>query len=99
MGLSRASGRTGDVIPFFVGIVITAEAITSSGLAGRVSRAVAACVGNDPKTTVFMLLVTGVVLSMCIGNISAAAIVMPLGLALLESSNAPRGRSNLGRLS
>ncbi len=91
------AGLTSDVIPFLVGIMITSEAIASSGLANRLSRAIAARVGNHPKTAVFILLVTGAALSMCIGNLSAAAIVMPLGLALLEANRAPKGRSNLGK--
>lgn len=91
------AGLTGDVIPFLVGIMITSEAITSSGLADRMSRAIAARVGNHPRTAVLILLVTGAALSMCIGNLSAAAIVMPLGIALLEANRTPKGRSNLGK--
>jgi len=77
--------------------MITSEAIASSGLADRMSRAIAARVGNHPKTAVFMLLATGAVLSMCIGNLSAAAIITPLGIALLEANQAPKGRSSLGK--
>jgi sodium-dependent dicarboxylate transporter 2/3/5 len=91
------AGLTSDVIPFLVGIMITSEAIASSGLADRMSRAIAARVGNHPKTAVFMLLATGAVLSMCIGNLSAAAIITPLGIALLEANQAPKGRSSLGK--
>ncbi len=91
------AGLTSDAIPFLVGIMITSEAIGSSGLADRMSRAIAARVGNHPKTAVFILLVTGAALSMCIGNLSAAAVVTPLGLALLEANRAPKGRSNLGK--
>jgi len=91
------AGLTSDVIPFLVGIMITSEAIASSGLADRMSRAIAARVGNHPRTAVFILLTTGAALSMCIGNLSAAAVITPLGVALLEANQAPKGRSNLGK--
>ena len=91
------AGLTSDVIPFLVGVMITSEAIASSGLADRMSRAIAARVGNHPKATVFILLITGAALSMCIGNLSAAAVIIPLGSALLEANCAPKGRSNLGK--
>ncbi|MBP7892844.1 MAG: anion permease [Firmicutes bacterium] len=91
------AGLTSDVIPFLVGIMITSEAIASSGLADRMSRAIAARVGNHPKTAVFILLTTGAALSMCIGNLSAAAVITPLGIALLEANQAPKERSNLGK--
>ena len=91
------AGLTSDVIPFLVGIMIISGAIASSGLADRMSRAIAARVGNHPKTAVFILLVTGAALSMCIGNLSAAAVIIPLGLALLEANRVPKGRSNLGK--
>jgi len=91
------AGLTSDVIPFLVGVMITSEAIASSGLADRMSRAIAARVGNHPKATVFILLITGAALSMCIGNLSAAAVIIPLGSALLEANRAPKGRSNLGK--
>ncbi len=91
------AGLTSDVIPFLVGIMIMSEAIASSGLADRLSRAIAVCVGSHHKIVVFILLASGCALSMCIGNLSAAAVVTPIGVALLEANQAPKGRSNLGK--
>ena len=85
------------IIIFFIGILILSSFITRSGLGRRISVFLLSKTGNRTAFIILGFLVVGVLLSMWITNMAVAAMLMPLGRAILQEENVIPLKSNFGK--
>ena len=84
-------------ITFFIGVLILAAAFTQSGLGTRLTYLVLLRVGTRTDRVLLGILVVGTLLSMWISDIAVAAMLLPLGVGLLNDAGLRPGQSNVGR--
>jgi len=84
------------VIAFFIGVLIMSAAFTTSGLGTRMTYLVLLRVGTRTDRVLLGVLVVGTLISMWITDIAVAAMLLPLGVALLRDAGLHPG-SNFGR--
>jgi solute carrier family 13 (sodium-dependent dicarboxylate transporter), member 2/3/5 len=82
---------------FFVGVLVLSSFITRSGLGNRISVYLLSKTGNSTAMIVLGFLVVGMVLSMWITNTAVAAMLMPLGVAILKEEGVKPMQSNFGK--
>ena len=82
---------------FFVGVLILSSFITRSGLGNRISVYLLSKTGNSTAMIILGFLVVGMVLSMWITNTAVAAMLMPLGVAILKEEGIKPLKSNFGK--
>ncbi len=82
---------------FFVGVLILSSFITRSGLGNRISVFLLSRTGNSTAVIILGFLVVGTLLSMWITNTAVAAMLMPLGVAILREEGVKPKESNFGR--
>jgi sodium-dependent dicarboxylate transporter 2/3/5 len=85
------------VIVFFIGVLILAAGFTQSGLGTRLTYLVLLRVGTRTDRVVLGFLVVGTLISMWITDIAVAAMLLPLGVGLLNDAGLRAGQSNFGR--
>src|SRR6185503_14820989 len=85
------------VIAFFIGVLIMSAAFTTSGLGTRMTYLVLLRVGTRTDRVLLGVLVVGALISMWITDIAVAAMLLPLGIALLRDAGLHPGQSNFGR--
>ena len=91
-------GSFGDpVIAFFIGVLIMSAAFTTSGLGTRLTYHVLLRVGTGTDRVLLGILIVGALISMWITDIAVAAMLLPLGVALLRDAGLRPGQSNFGR--
>src|SRR6185436_17552874 len=91
-------GSFGDpVIVFFIGVLILAAALTQSGLGTRLTYLVLLRVGTRTTRVLLGFLIVGALISMWITDIAVAAMLLPLGVGLLNDAGLRPGQSNFGR--
>jgi len=84
-------------ITFFIGVLILAAAFTQSGLGTRLTYLVLLRVGTRTDRVLLGILVVGALISMWISDIAVAAMLLPLGVGLLNDAGLRPGQSNVGR--
>src|SRR5512138_370332 len=84
-------------ITFFIGVLILAAAFTLSGLGTRLTYLVLLRVGTRTDRVLLGILVVGTLISMWISDIAVAAMLLPLGVGLLNDAGLRPGQSNVGR--
>jgi sodium-dependent dicarboxylate transporter 2/3/5 len=84
------------VIVFFIGVLIMSAAFTTSGLGTRLTYLVLLRVGTRTDRVLLGVLIVGTLISMWITDIAVAAMLLPLGVALLRDCGLQPG-SNFGR--
>ncbi len=82
---------------FFVGVLVLSSFITRSGLGNRISVFLLSKTGNGTAMIILGFLVVGMVLSMWITNTAVAAMLMPLGVAILREEGVTPMKSKFGK--
>jgi sodium-dependent dicarboxylate transporter 2/3/5 len=85
------------IIAFFIGVLILSAFITKSGLGKRISVYLLSRTGNSTAMIIFGFMLVGALLSMWITNMAVAAMLLPLGVAILEEEGCIRLKSNFGK--
>ncbi len=91
------NGFGNHVVVFFIGVLILSAFITHSGLGKRISVFLLSLTGNSSRMVILGFLITGLVLSMWLTNMAVAAMLMPLGKAILEEEGVTPLKSNFGK--
>jgi len=91
------AGFGNDIVTFFIGVLILSAFITKSGLGKRISVFLLSRTGNSTGLILLGFLVVGAMLSMWITNMAVAAMLLPLGVAILEEEGCEKLKSNFGR--
>jgi sodium-dependent dicarboxylate transporter 2/3/5 len=78
-----------DIIFLFLGGFLLALAVERSGLHERLALMIVAALGASPSMLVLSALVATALLSMWISNTAAVLVMLPIGLSLMKTSNAP----------
>src|SRR6266550_1456146 len=85
------------VITFFIGVLLLSAAFTQSGLGTRMVYHVLLRVGTRTDRVLLGMLTVGALISMWITDIAVAAMLLPLGIGLLQDAGLRPGQSNFGR--
>ncbi|MBN1685191.1 MAG: DASS family sodium-coupled anion symporter [Spirochaetales bacterium] len=85
------------IVVFFIGVLVLSAFIMRSGLGKRIAVMILSFTGNSTRTILFGFLAAGTLLSMWITDMAVAAMLMPLGRAILEEEGIEPGKSNFGR--
>ncbi|MBN2655775.1 MAG: DASS family sodium-coupled anion symporter [Spirochaetales bacterium] len=85
------------IIAFFIGVLILSAFITRSGLGKRISVFLLSRTGNSTAMIIFGFMLVGALLSMWITNMAVAAMLLPLGVAILEEEGCLKLKSNFGK--
>jgi sodium-dependent dicarboxylate transporter 2/3/5 len=85
------------IITFFIGVLILSAFITKSGLGKRISVFLLSRTGNNTSLIIFGFMLVGALLSMWITNMAVAAMLLPLGVSILEEEGCERLKSNFGK--
>ena len=85
------------LIPFMVGVLGLAAAISTSGLGKRISYYLLAVIGTNTSVVVGGYLWISFAISMFIDDIAVVAMMLPLVLGLLKTVDAKPGSSNFGK--
>jgi solute carrier family 13 (sodium-dependent dicarboxylate transporter), member 2/3/5 len=85
------------IIVFFIGVLVISACVEQSGLGKRISVTLLAKTGNDTRLIILGFLTVGALLSMWITDMAVAAILMPLGRAILEEEKIKPLKSNFGK--
>ena len=84
-------------IVFILGLMIMAAGIVKSGLDARIALLILRMFGNRPKYLLLGFLTTGCLISMWLTDMAAAAILLPVGLGILNVAGCKPLQSNFGR--
>ena len=84
------------IVTFFIGVLILSAAFSRSGLGTRMALLILHKVGTRTDRVLLGFLVAGASLSMWITDMAVAAILLPLGVSLLEDAGLERLKSNFG---
>lgn len=90
-------GFGNDIIIFFIGVLILSAFINKSGLGKRISILILSVTGNKTKFIILGFLLVGALLSMWITNMAVAAMLLPLGVSILEKEGLKPLKSNFGK--
>lgn len=82
---------------FFIGVLTLSSFITHSGLGNRISVYLLSKTGNRTSFIILGFLVVGALLSMWITNTAVAAMLMPLGVSILQEEKVTPMKSNFGK--
>jgi len=85
------------IIVFFIGVLILSAFITKSGLGKRISVFLLSRTGNNTSFIILGFMVVGATLSMWITNMAVAAMLLPLGVSILEEEGSVPLKSNFGK--
>lgn len=85
------------IFVFFIGVLVLSAFITHSGLGRRISVLMLSRTGNSTSLIVLGFLVVGAMLSMWITNMAVAAMLMPLGRAILQEEGVKPLESRFGK--
>ncbi len=85
------------IFVFFLGVLILSAFITHSGLGKRISVFLLSKTGNSTKMILLGFILTGTLLSMWLTNMAVAAMLMPLGVSILEEEGVTPLKSNFGK--
>ena len=91
------AGFGNPIITFFIGVLILAAAFGRSGLGKRLVLHMLRAVGTRTDRVLLGFLSVGAFLSMWLNDMAVAALMLPLGVGLLEDAKLKRLESNFGR--
>ena len=91
------AGFGNHIFVFFIGVLVLSAFITHSGLGRRISVFLLSKTGNSTAMIILGFLIVGALLSMWITNMAVAAMLMPLGRAILEEEGVKPLKSNFGK--
>ncbi len=91
------AGLGSDVILFLLGAIGISGALTVSGLSQRIMLMVLSKVGTNTNQIIFAFLGIGTLLSMWVTDMAVAAMLLPLGVSILEGAGCSKLNSNFGR--
>jgi len=91
------AGFGNHIFVFFIGVLILSAFITHSGLGKRISVFLLSKTGNSTAMIVFGFMLAGALLSMWITNMAVAAMLMPLGTAILKEEGVIPLKSKFGK--
>ncbi|MBT4504024.1 MAG: anion:sodium symporter, partial [Gemmatimonadetes bacterium] len=86
-----------EIVLFCIGVMIFSTAISRTGLLRRFTTLLLARIGHSPKMIILAFLTVGAAASMWISDMAVAAILMPIGVGILEDANLKKLESNFGR--
>ena len=92
-----AAGFGSPIMVFFIGVLILTSGFTRSGLGTRLVYLLLLRVGTRVDRVLLGLLVAGSFISWWITDMAVAAMLLPLGVGLLNDAGLQPGRSNIGR--
>jgi sodium-dependent dicarboxylate transporter 2/3/5 len=90
-------GFGNSLVFFFLGVFLLTGAFVKSGLGERMTLVILRVLGTGTRMVVLGFLVMGTLLSMWVTDMAVAAMMTPLGVALLRSAHIKPGNSNFGR--
>jgi len=90
-------GFGNDIVIFFIGVLILSSFISRSGFGKRISMFILSKTGNSTATIILGFLIAGAVLSMWVTDMAVAAMLMPLGRAILQEQKVKPLKSNFGK--
>lgn len=85
------------IVIFFIGVLVLSAFVMRSGLGKRIAVTILSITGNSTRTILFGFLAAGMLLSMWITDMAVAAMLMPLGRAILEEEGVKPLKSNFGK--
>jgi len=91
------SGLGNSVILFLMGAIGLSAALTVSGLAKRMMLIVLSKVGTRTDHIVFAFILIGTLTSMWVTDMAVAAMLLPLGVSILQQSGCKPLESNFGK--
>lgn len=94
-GINMGLGK--EVIMFLAGAMGISAALTDSGLAERIMLIVLSKVGTSTRRIVFAFMAMGTAISMWVTDMAVAAMLLPLGITILNAAGAKPLKSNFGR--
>ena len=92
-----SAGFGNHIFVFFIGVLVLSAFITHSRLGRRISVYLLSRTGNSTAMILLGFLIVGALLSMWITNMAVAAMLMPLGRAILKEEGAEPLKSNFGK--
>jgi sodium-dependent dicarboxylate transporter 2/3/5 len=84
-------------IVFILGLMIMATGIVKSGTDRRIALLILRVFGNQPRYLLLGFLTTGCLISMWLTDMAAAAILLPVGIGILNVAGCRPLQSNFGR--
>jgi sodium-dependent dicarboxylate transporter 2/3/5 len=85
------------IIAFFIGVLLLSAAFSRSGLGTRLALYILLKVGTRTDRVLLGFLAAGAMLSMWITDMAVAAMLLPLGVGLLQDAELTPGETNFGR--
>ena len=92
-----AAGFGNQIITFFIGVLILAAGFARSGLGTRLVLTVLTAVGTRTDRVLLGFLAVGAFLSAWLNDLAVTALMLPLGVGVLEDAGLKRLESNFGR--
>lgn len=90
-------GFGNETIIFFIGVLTLSAMVTKTGLGRRICMYLLVKTGNDTYKIVLGFLTVGAFLSMWMTEMAAAAILMPLGVTILQNERLKPNESKFGK--
>jgi solute carrier family 13 (sodium-dependent dicarboxylate transporter), member 2/3/5 len=90
-------GFGNSLVFFFLGVFLLTGAFVKSGLGERMTLVILRVLGTGTRMVVLGFLIMGTLTSMWVTDMAVAALMTPLGVALLRSSGIKPGKSNFGK--
>ncbi len=85
------------IVAFFIGVLVLSSFITSSGLGNRISVFLLSRTGNRTSVILLGFMTVGALISAWITDTAVAAMLMPLGVAILKEEGVEPLKSNFGK--
>jgi len=85
------------IVAFFIGVLVLSSFITSSGLGNRISVFLLSRTGNRTSVILLGFMTVGALISAWITDTAVAAMLMPLGAAILKEEGVEPLKSNFGK--
>lgn len=85
------------LIIFFLGVFLLSGAFIKSGLGERLTHWLLLAVGTNTRMVILGFIFMGTVLSMWITDMAVSALMVPLGISILKSSDIRPRESNFGK--
>ncbi len=85
------------IIVFFIGVLILSSAFTRTGLGRRLSLLIIAVMGTRTRMVILGFIIVGAMLSMWVTDMAVAAMLLPIGVAILKQAGMKPLESDFGR--
>lgn len=85
------------IIVFFIGVLVLSSAFTRTGLGRRLSLLIIAVMGTRTRMVILGFIIVGAMLSMWVTDMAVAAILLPIGAAILKQAGLKPLKSDFGR--